>query len=271
MEQGSWTDKGYNPEEHNYWKATLNSENGGYPENYFFADTLRGIILAFGNYFGDLHVLRYDEKGYPRKDIIVPVKFGPRAKSHDPRVESESGKDYYISQPNLTYKIGSMQFDPNRAAAQTYTRTFYTNYLLDKGVSEETVELLFENLHPVPYNIGFEVNVSCDKMSDALQVIEQIGVKFNPESFLYTKEFWFLNVERDLRFKMDSINLQAEDTLGEEAKREITVNCNFAVEANFYKKIEDCALITEIVTKVYNTKIDDLHLLKTIDIKASDL
>ena len=94
----NWTQHDYDPSKHNWHKGVIDgAPNEGYPKNYFFADTLRSVIIGFGSFFNNLFVVRYDENGEPIKKIQVPLKFGPRMKSHDYRVEQETGKKYYIS------------------------------------------------------------------------------------------------------------------------------------------------------------------------------
>ena len=83
----------YDPSLHGFRKGVIDkAENEGYPKNYWYADSLRSLVIGFGNFFNNVYVIRYDEKGEPIKKIQVPLKFGPRMKSHDFRVEQESGK-----------------------------------------------------------------------------------------------------------------------------------------------------------------------------------
>ena len=249
--ESNWKTSGYIPSEHGWNKATLNNvSNFGYPENYFYADSIKNAIIAFGSFFNDINVIRYDENGYPRKIIQVPIKFGPRAKSHDFRVEKESGKTYYIQQPNMFYKITSVAFDAERAESIETARTFYEDYLVSNGIAENAVQQLWQDIHPTPYNITIESTASCDKMEDALQILEQICSKFNPANFLYVKEFWFMNIRRDIKMKMENSSLEYNEDYGEEDKREITVKFTFTLECNMYHKIDSGTIIDQIVTKL---------------------
>ncbi|MBO7526938.1 MAG: hypothetical protein J6T74_03465, partial [Clostridia bacterium] len=66
------SDPVYDPSTHQYKKGWIDGHpRGGYPANYFFADTIRSVIVGFGNFFNDLYVIRYDEKGEPIKQIQV--------------------------------------------------------------------------------------------------------------------------------------------------------------------------------------------------------
>lgn len=251
MAESNWTDSGYNPSEHGYWRATLDGRSDkGYPVGYYYADTVRAIMVAFTNFFNDLYVIRYDEKGFPRKSIRVPIKFGPRAKSHDFRKEEESGETYYIPMPNMYYKIVGMQYDNVRAASSDSIRMFYQDYLMSKGFEENECQLLWQDTQPVPYNLTIELSAKAEKFTDLLQIVEQISSKFNPEAFLYIKEFWFMNVRRDIKMKLDTISLDYQDEFGEQDKRELEAKFTFTIEGQVYTKIEDGNIIDQIIVKL---------------------
>ena len=150
----NWTQHDYDPSKHNWHKGVIDgAPNEGYPKNYFFADTLRSVIIGFGNFFNNLYVVRYDEHGEPIKKIQVPLKFGPRMKSHDYRVEQETGKKYYIPLPNLTYRIDSVSFAPDRYAGGGEDRGFYSNYFEKNGVDYLLANKFWSDVQPVPVDI----------------------------------------------------------------------------------------------------------------------
>lgn len=247
-DERNWKTDGYNPEENGWWKATVGGadNNYGYPSNYLFADSIRAVVIAFGNYFNNLYVVRYDENGYPRKKIQVPIKHGPRAKSHDYRKEQESGKTYYIPQPNMTYKITSVEYDAEREASPNKIRTFYDTYLSNYGVSTKQIDLLWQDVRPSPWNLTIELAANCDKMSDAMQIMEQICARFRPDSYLYVKEFWFMNIRRDIKMTLGSVSLEYNEDYGEEDKREIAVKFSIKLDANIYTGIDSSSLIDSI-------------------------
>lgn len=254
MSESNWKSDGYVPDQHGFWRATLDDRADlGYPVGYYYADTIRAVMIAFGSFFNDLYVIRYDENGFPRKKIQVPIKFGPRAKSHDFRREQEekerTGMEYVIPLPNMYYKISSLQYDQSRSASTNCIRTWYEDYLISKGVEEKYASILWSDTQPVPYNIGVELTAKADKMSDILQIIEQITSRFNPDAFVFIKEFWFMNIRRDVKMKLDSVNLDYQDEEpGEQAKREVEAKFSFMIEAQMYTKIFDGAIIDQIIT-----------------------
>ena len=245
----NWTQEGYDPSIHGYKKGWIDGANrGGYPMNYFFADSLRSIFIAFGSFFNDLFVVRYDENGEPIKQIQVPIKFGPRSKAFDHRTELASGKTYYITYPNMTYRMSGMQFDANRAAGMHETRMFYSNYFETHGVKTSMAQKFWRDIQPTPYNITITMEARCEHLSDANQIVEQIMSRFTPACNINVKEFWFCNIRRCIKVKCDSTDIQVTEDYGEEAKREITASFTFTVEAWLYKPIEYGAIIDQIVT-----------------------
>lgn len=254
-----WTQDNYNPAEHNYWKATLDTTNGGYPKGYYFADTMRAISVAFGQKFADIFVIREDEKGYPRKQIQVPIKFGPRSKAHDFRTELETSSidengvvdpKYYIQYPCLTWKFTSGNYDSNRQTSSNVIRTFYDRYLMSKGVELKSCDLLWQDMMVIPVNIGIQLTAYADKDADLQRMFEQIVRKTKDSVlFLYVKEFWFMNIRRDIKVQMSSFTFDyGQDDMGEDTKREVKCTFEFNCEAFIYRPIEDSSIITQIVT-----------------------
>lgn len=254
----NYTEQGYDPSKHGYWKGTIDgASNFGYPKNYFYADTIRSIMLGFGNYFNDLKVIRYNNLGEPVKIIDVPCKYGPRQKSHDFRVEQESGETYYISLPNMTYKIDGMSFDPNRASGIYEQRAFYNDELEKAGIGCDLAEQYWSDVQPVPYNITISMAANCEKMSDVNQIMEQILPRFAPAAFFNIKEFWWFNKRRSIKMKLNSPGIQIDsDSMGEEDRRVITATFTFEIECMLYKPVKDAQIITCINTYLTSKDTD---------------
>lgn len=241
----------YDPSTHQFKKGWIDGHpRGGYPANYFFADTIRAVMIGFGNFFNDLFVIRYDEKGEPIKQIQVPLKYGPRMKSHDFRVEQETGKKYYIQLPNMTYRKTGMAFASERYSGAGESRGFYSKYFEVNGVDYLMANKFWADVHPVPYNITISMEAKCEHISDANQIEEQVLSRFAPEAYFDLKEFWFINKRRSIKMKLDSISEEMSQDFGEEDKREITVSFEFTIEAWLYKTIRETFIIDEIVTQL---------------------
>ena len=269
----NYTQPGYDPSLHGYWKGTADgAPNFGYPQNYFYADTMRSLFIGFENFFNELKVIRYNKFGEPVKTINVPIKFGPRNKSHDFRTEQESGNKYYISLPNLTYRLDSMQFATERAKGIYETRAFYNKDLENAGLVCDQQDKFWSDVQPVPYNISVSMEANCEKMTDAEQIVEQIAVRFQPAAFFDVKEFWFFNKRRSIKMKLDTMtwDIQSE-SMGEEDWRQIKVSFTFTMEAFLYKPIKDAQIIEKINTYITLNRGDYLYHAATFGNKDGSL
>ena len=257
----NYTQPNYDPSQNGFWRGTVDgAPNFGYPRNYYYADTIRSLFLAFENFFNDLKVIRYDKFQVPTKVINVPIKFGPRKKSHDFRTEQESGDKYYISMPNLAYKLDSMEFDAERAKGLYETRAFYDKDLENAGIVCDMQEKFWSDVQPVPYNISVGMEANCENMSDALQIVEQICARFSPACFMDLKEFWFFNKRRSIKMLLNGVTWEIQsDAMGEEEWRQIKVNFSFKMEAVLYKPIKDAKIIERINTYVTLNKGDFMY------------
>lgn len=247
----NWQDPDYIPSKWGWKKGVIKDHgNFGYPMGFQFSDSIRAAMIAFGNFFNDLWVVRFDEHGVPRKNIRVPLKFGPRAKSYDFRKENESGETYYIPQPNMYYKITGIQYDTERATSVDQLRTFYDTYMFKHGVEYRAVEELWQDINPKPLTLSIDLSAQADKMSDILQIIEQIEGRFQPNAHLYVKEFWFMNIRRDLKLTLEGTNLEYNEDYGEEDKREISAKFTFKLECMIYSGIDYGSIIDTIITRL---------------------
>lgn len=253
----NYTEENYNPGLNGYWKGVIPEQpNFGYPQNYFYADTFRSIFLGFGNFFNDLKIIRYNQYGEPQKIINVPIKYGPRQKSHDFRVEQESGDTYYISLPNMTYKLDGLDFDSQRATGIYEQRSFYSDELNECKIDPD---MFWGDIQPVPYNITISLAINCEKMNDLNQIIEQILPRFKPAAFFNIKEFWWWQKKRSIKMKLNSPSIQIEsDNMGEEDKRIITANLSFTIECVLYNPIKSAPLIQCINTYLSSKQTDIL-------------
>ena len=248
----NYKQSGYDPSINGWHKGVIDGESrGGYAKNYFFADSFKTYSTAFANFFRSIHIYRYDENGEPVKDIEVPIKFGPRSKAFDFRVERESGKKYYIPLPNITFRYTSFAFDAERASGLNETRTFYSQFFERNGVSVRMQNKFWSDIQPQPYDIGITLELKTEYLSDADQVTQQVLAQFTPDRYFNVKEFWFCNMRRSIQVLLNDISQDVQsESMGEDQKREITTTFNFTIKGWVYKPIEIGYIIDQINVKL---------------------
>jgi len=210
---------------------------------YFYNRTIENLVVAMQSLFNDITVKRYDDHRNVVKELKVPLKFGPLHKFYMRRMEDGTMKRYYIQLPTMAMTITSLQFDAGRSKAQRERR-----YLLaeDAEVTDETINNFMSDLMPVPWNVGFKIEIRTESFQDWCQIAEQIIPWFDPSCTLRIKEFNSVNMERDVKVTLDGLSPEFQEEMGNEDTRSVNGSLEFTAEMNFYKPITNAAIIKKI-------------------------
>ena len=138
---------------------------------YFYHEILRKTVIAFGTLFNDIHVQKTDRDGSNViSDLNVPLSYGPKSKFLAKILQqADLNKATAITLPRMSFEMNSISYDPSRKTSVTKT------FKVDTSDNDKIKVFL-----PVPYNVGFELNIMCKLNDDALQIIEQILPFFQP-------------------------------------------------------------------------------------------
>lgn len=164
---------------------------------YYYHHIIKKTVTAFGTLFNNIYVKHTDSTDDVISEIKVPIAYGPIQKFLA-RIEQQPNlnKPVQITLPRMSYEINSIQYDGSRKtpATQTFKSTDGTN--------------LKQIYMPVPYNIGFELNILTKLNDDALQIIEQILPFFQPQFTVTINLLDNLNEKRDIPFVLDNISFK---------------------------------------------------------------
>ena len=168
--------------------------------NYFYHEIIRKTVIAFGTLFNDIHVRHQDQAGNDISDIKVPVAYGPRQKFLA-RItqQAELNKATQITLPRMSFEITNISYDSSRKAG--ITQTF-------KAPNKENDNKLTKVFMPVPYNLGFELNILVKLQDDGLQILEQILPFFQPGFNLSIDLVKSIGEKRDIPMVLNSIQQQ---------------------------------------------------------------
>jgi T4-like virus Myoviridae tail sheath stabiliser len=193
---------------------------------YFYHEIIRKIVTAFGSLFNTIEIRHKDAEGNYLDQIRVPIAYGPTQKFLA-RIEQqpELNKPIEITLPRMSFEMTSIQYDPSRKVA--LTQSF-------KALQGNTLKQVYM---PVPYNLGFELNVISKLQEDALQVVEQIIPFFQPYFNLTVDLVPEIGEKRDIPLILDSISFQ-DDYEGDFSSRRILIyTFQFTVKAYFFGPI----------------------------------
>ena len=168
--------------------------------NYFYHEITRKTVIAFGTLFNDIHVRHQDQAGNDISDIKVPVAYGPRQKFLA-RItqQAELNKATQITLPRMSFEITNISYDSSRKAG--ITQTF-------KAADSSDGDKVKKVFMPVPYNLGFELNILVKLQDDGLQILEQILPFFQPGFNLSIDLVKSIGEKRDIPMVLNSIQQQ---------------------------------------------------------------
>ena len=172
---------------------------------YFYNESLRKCIIAFGSLFNDIYITRKDAAGADVQTLKVPLAYGPKQKfiirlEQDPNLDQKVA----ITLPRIGFEIAGLDYDPSRKLNRIIKKKQVAN------TEDVKLKQMSVQYNPVAYNLNFELFVMAKNSDDGIQIIEQIIPFFQPEYTVTIKEVPEMDTIRDVPIVLNSINY--EDT-----------------------------------------------------------
>ena len=213
---------------------------------YFYNESLRKTIIAFGSLFNGIYISRKNAAGTDSQSMKVPLAYGPKQKfmvrlDADPNLDQKVA----ITLPRIGFEIAGLDYDPSRKLNRIMKR---------KKVSTTTDKVLKQmstQYSPVPYNLNFELFVMTKNSDDGIQIVEQILPFFQPEYTVTIKEVPEMDVVRDVPIVLTSIGYEDTYTGSFTERRAIIYTFNFVAKAYVYGPVTTSQQITKAEATVY--------------------
>jgi hypothetical protein len=159
----------------------------------------------------------------------VPLAYGPMQKFLA-RIEQqpELNKAIQITLPRMSFEMTSIQYDSTRKA--NITQSFKT---CGDGNTVKKVYM------PVPYNIGFQLNIMTKLQDDALQIVEQILPSFQPSFNLTVDLVDSIGEKRDIPIVLDSVSFTDDYEGDYSTRRTLIYTLNFTAKIYLFGPIAD--------------------------------
>jgi len=215
--------------------------------NYFYHERIRKSVAIFGRLFNNIYVVRKDASGGVLNQLKVPLAYAPRMKYLERIRENPSLEDdtrVAIKLPRMSFEITDINYDLTRQL--TKVSNFNT-----KGVSSDKRQKFYS---PVPYNIGFQLNIYAKSQDDALQMVEQILPTFNPQYTvsIYPFKDIYPNFVEDVPIAITGVTFSDDFEGPLETRRTIIYTLNFEMKIQFYGDIENKDIIRRSDAHLYN-------------------
>jgi len=213
---------------------------------YFYHQTSRKMVVAFGTLFNTIEVRRTNSSDEVTEVVKIPLSYGPKDKmlariTSDPSLSSAVA----LTVPRMGFELTSMSYDSARKLNT-----------IGRNVAKGTTGLK-KQYNPVPYNWDFTLYVYVKNAEDGTQILEQILPFFTPEFTVTMNLVSSMGEKRDIPLVLNSVT--SEDTYeGDYAtRRSIIWTLSFLMKGWLYPNIVDNAkVITDVVV--------DTHLMNAV-------
>ncbi len=200
---------------------------------YFYHEILRKTIIGFGTLFNDINIRHDDRSGDTLSETKVPLIYGPKQKFLARLGQQEElTKATAITLPRMSFEMSGMSYDPTRKAS--VTRTFKAVDSTDPSNKKAKKVYL-----PVPYNIGFELNVMTKLNDDALQIVEQILPFFQPAFNITIDLVGSIGEKRDVPIVLENISFSDEYEGDFSTRRVLMYTFNFNAKTYLFGPVAD--------------------------------
>jgi len=210
---------------------------------YYYHEIIRRTVISFGTVFNEIYIRHIDSDGASISEMKVPLAYGPIQKFLA-RInqQPELNKPIAMTLPRMSFEMTSIQYDSTRKAGVTQT------FKASDGTNLKKVYM------PVPYNIGFQLNIMAKLQDDALQVVEQILPYFQPSFNLTVDLISSIGEKRDIPIVLDSVSF-TDDYEGDFSTRRILIyTLNFTAKTYLFGPIADSSegLIRKVQVDMYS-------------------
>ena len=213
---------------------------------YFYNESLRKTIIAFGALFNGIYITRKNSAGTDVQSLKVPLAYGPKQKfmvrlDADPNLDQKVA----ITLPRIGFEIAGFDYDPSRKLNRIIKKKKVSN------TEDKKLKQMSTQYSPVPYNLNFELFVITKNSDDGIQIVEQILPFFQPEYTVTIKEVPEMDVIRDVPIVLNSIGYEDTYTGSFTERRAIIYTFSFVAKAYVYGPVTTSKPITKAEATVY--------------------
>ena len=213
---------------------------------YFYNESLRKTIIAFGSLFNEITIIRKNNQGDTVQTMKVPLAYGPKQKFLV-RLTQDPGANQPIAMtlPRIGFEIQSFDYDPVRKLNRIIKQKKVSN------AKSKDLKQMSTQYTPVPYNMQFELFVMTKNSDDGIQIVEQILPFFQPEYTVSIREVPDMDIVRDVPIVLNSIGY--EDTYEGDftTRRAIIYTFQFTAKSYVYGPVTTAKPITKVQADTY--------------------
>jgi len=210
---------------------------------YFYHQTSRKMVVAFGSLFNTIEVRRTDSSDAVTEVIKIPLSYGPKDKmlvriSQDPNLNPKVA----LTVPRMGFELTSMSYDGVRKLNT-----------VGRNVKKGTTGLK-KQYNPVPYNWDFSLYVFVKNAEDGTQILEQILPFFTPDFTVTMTLVSGMSEKRDIPLVLNSVTSEDSYEGDFATRRSIIWTLSFVMKGFLYPSVTDNA-------KIITSSVVDTHIM----------
>jgi len=210
---------------------------------YFYHQTSRKMVVAFGSLFNNIEVRRTDSSDAVTEVIKIPLSYGPKDKmliriSQDPNLNPKVA----LTVPRMGFELTAMSYDGARKLNT-----------MGRNVKKGTTGLK-KQFNPVPYNWDFSLYVFVKNAEDGTQILEQILPFFTPDFTVTMTLISGMTVKMDIPLVLNSVTSEDSYEGDFATRRSIIWTLSFIMKGFLYPSVTDNA-------KVITSSVVDTHIM----------
>ena len=210
---------------------------------YFYHQTSRKMVVAFGSLFNNIEVRRTDSSDAVTEVIKIPLSYGPKDKmlvriSQDPSLNPNVA----LTVPRMGFELTSMTYDGARKLNT-----------MGRNVKKGTTGLK-KQYNPVPYNWDFSLYVFVKNAEDGTQILEQILPFFTPDFTVTMTLVSGMTVKMDIPLVLNSVTSEDSYEGDFATRRSIIWTLSFLMKGFLYPSVTDNA-------KIITSSVVDTHIM----------
>ncbi len=211
----------------------------------FYNSLFKKYVIIFGTLFNNIKIERKNSSGGLEQSFKVPIAYGPREKFLA-RLEDNPDATALtaIKLPRMAFEISQISYAPSRKL-QTINKIASRKNLNGVNVYDKV-------FNPVPYDIGFKLDIMAKTMEDGLRIVEQILPYFTPEWTVSAKLLGndFDNVT-DIPLVLESVEI--DDTYAADfmTRRVLTFTLSFVMKCYFFGPVTESKIIKLTDVRIY--------------------
>ena len=210
--------------------------------NYHNNESLRKLVVGFGNLFNDMYVGKYNKNNTLVEKDRVPLTYGPKEKFIRRIKEVSTISDVTrsrITLPRMGFEMLGMSYDPTRKA----NKLRKTGGTITNGAQAY-------NYAEVPYLVNFGLYTFTRNIEENLQLVEQILPIFAPE-FIISMNFNDLNKKVNVPIILTSSGISEIYEGDFSETRSITTTFSFIAKTYVYGEIKEQGVVENAELRMF--------------------